>query len=142
MKPNQPIYPPETPKVNPTTDQIAKLELEISKLKTLIVDLQAKSPKDGLPGPPGKDGSNGKDGKDGANADPKAIEALVENQKVLAAAYSSSQAKVKQLEMELAALKTRQFTAQLLDANNNVIETTTFSADKPLKLRLVPLEKK
>ena len=62
----------------------------------------------------------------------------MDNQAELGKAYALSQQRIKTLEAELAALRSKTFIAQLLDASGSVIQEVQFGHDRPLKLRLVP----
>lgn len=79
---------------------------------------------DGKDGKPGLNGIDGKDGRPGKDADPTLV---LELQKRIAA-----------LEADAARL----YRADLLDANNNVIQSTEFGRNVPLRLRLIPVTPK
>ena len=116
IEPKPELIPP------PKSEEQKALEQLTEAMKTVVVELkELKSrplPKDGKDG---KDGASGKDGKDGKNADPKALESL--------------QAQVNEF-------KGMRLQAILYDQYGQQIDVATFGPGEPLRLKLVPLEKK
>ena len=103
-------------------DGVDGKDADIAAINKTIVDAIAKIKaipgERGPQGFPGKDGANGKDGSD--------------------ADVSLLKTEIEALKTELNKMRNAKFIAELLDANNVVIQRTEFGPNDPLRLRLVP----
>lgn len=122
--PADPVQPPVQPDLGAKLDKLLDY---IGQLDKKIAEIQLKP---GPAGPPGKDGIGlpGKDGKDGAMG-PQGP-----------AGKDADAARIAALEDALRNLQGQLYTAQLLDKDGNILQTVTFGKDKPLKIRLVPVQ--
>lgn len=105
------------------------IRVELSELRKLIVELANKPGAVGPAGQPGKDGNPGPVGIPG----PRGADGMPGP-----AGPAADEARLLALEQRFNALANQIFTAEIIDANGVLKQTTTFGPNTPLRLRLVP----
>lgn len=135
VQPTKPLQPPativhpDTPSTaNPVDDRLVSLEKKMQELIDRVGNIRATQGPEGKTGPGGAVGPQGPVGATGP-AGPQG-----------AAGKDADLTRIQKLEEEINKLRSQNLRVELIDSDGKVIQTDTFNADKPLRIRLKPVE--